>query len=229
MRKVLGRRPSPAMVVALVALFLALGGSSYAALSIGTGNIRNGAVTSAKIKNGAVKSAKINTGAVKTTKLNAQSVTNAKVKNNTLTGAKINESTLGQVPSANNANQLGGQPATAYQKTDRWVLVQGTAAGATILAQSGGFAGVTRTSLGTYNVDTGASVVRKPLSATVNAAVLDGYATAAPCGGNANNPGGANCAGVNDSTNVRVRTRGTATSGANNPLADRTFYLVIGG
>jgi hypothetical protein len=52
----LRRRPSPAMVVALLALFVAMGGSSYAALKIGTRNLKNSSVTSAKIKNGTVVS-----------------------------------------------------------------------------------------------------------------------------------------------------------------------------
>lgn len=41
--------PSPAMIVALVALTVALGGSAYAATKIGTKQIRNGAVTQAKL------------------------------------------------------------------------------------------------------------------------------------------------------------------------------------
>jgi hypothetical protein len=50
------RRPSPAMLVALLALFVALGGSSYAALqlrpgSVGTKQLKNGAVTSKKVRN----------------------------------------------------------------------------------------------------------------------------------------------------------------------------------
>jgi len=48
-------QPSPAMAVALIALFVALGGTSYAALklpkgSVGTAQLRNNAVTGAKVK-----------------------------------------------------------------------------------------------------------------------------------------------------------------------------------
>ncbi len=65
MTKRLGR-PSPSLVIALVALFVALGGTSYAALSIpansvGSKQLKKNAVTTAKIKNGAVTAGKINT------------------------------------------------------------------------------------------------------------------------------------------------------------------------
>jgi len=48
------RRPSPAMCVALIALFVALGGTGYAAFSlprdsVGTAQLKNGAVTKKKI------------------------------------------------------------------------------------------------------------------------------------------------------------------------------------
>ncbi|HEX2072010.1 MAG TPA: collagen-like protein [Thermoleophilaceae bacterium] len=45
------KQPSPALVVACIALFVALGGVGYAAATIGTKDIRNGAVTGKKIKN----------------------------------------------------------------------------------------------------------------------------------------------------------------------------------
>ncbi|MGH2884247.1 MAG: hypothetical protein ACRDPA_16410 [Solirubrobacteraceae bacterium] len=56
-------RPSPALAIALVALFVALGGSAVAAttLLIHTKNIANGAVTNHKLANGAVGLAKLNT------------------------------------------------------------------------------------------------------------------------------------------------------------------------
>jgi hypothetical protein len=49
------QRPSPALLVSLVALFVALGGTSYAAItslpknSVGTAQLKNGAVTAPKI------------------------------------------------------------------------------------------------------------------------------------------------------------------------------------
>jgi hypothetical protein len=60
------RKPSPALVISLIALFVALGGTSYAAValpknSVGTMQLKKNAVTSKKIKNHAVTAAKINT------------------------------------------------------------------------------------------------------------------------------------------------------------------------
>jgi hypothetical protein len=57
-------RPSPAMIVALIALFVAMGGAGYAAVklkknAVKTKNIKDGAVTSSKLGNGAVTSSKL--------------------------------------------------------------------------------------------------------------------------------------------------------------------------
>jgi hypothetical protein len=59
-RQLLSRKPSPAMVVACVALVVALGGTGYAAFrlpagSVGTKQLRNGAVTKAKIAPATIK------------------------------------------------------------------------------------------------------------------------------------------------------------------------------
>jgi hypothetical protein len=59
------RAPSPALVISLIALFIALGGTTYAATSlpadsVGTKQLRKNAVTPAKIKKGAVTASKIN-------------------------------------------------------------------------------------------------------------------------------------------------------------------------
>ena len=59
-------RPSPALVVACIALFVALAGTSVAAVSqlvprnsVGTAQIRNNAVTRAKVRNNLINSAKV--------------------------------------------------------------------------------------------------------------------------------------------------------------------------
>jgi hypothetical protein len=59
MSRLLGHRPSPAMVVAMLALFIALAGTGYAAVklpanSVGTKQIKANAVVSSKIKNGSL-------------------------------------------------------------------------------------------------------------------------------------------------------------------------------
>jgi hypothetical protein len=82
------------MVVACIALSVALGGTSVAAIqalprnSIGAKQLKRNAVTGPKIK--------------------ANAVTGAKVAANTLTGADINESRLGKVPAAATADTAAG-------------------------------------------------------------------------------------------------------------------------
>lgn len=73
MSTLLKKRPSPAMVVALIALVAALGGTAYAAQSINGGSIQK------------------------------QSIGAGKIKHKTLTGYQINTNKLGIVPSAKRA------------------------------------------------------------------------------------------------------------------------------
>ncbi len=100
MSKAWGKRPSPSLVISILALFIALGGSAYATGKIGTQNIKNNAITSAKIKKNAV--------------------TGAKIKNGAVTGAKINAATLGTVPNATHAQSAdtAGSATTATNATN---------------------------------------------------------------------------------------------------------------
>jgi hypothetical protein len=93
--------PSPAMIVACVALFVALGGTSYAAIvlpanSVGTKQLKKSAVTAVKVKNGTLTAAKIKNG----------TLTGAKILDGSLTGADIAAATLGKVPSAASADSV---------------------------------------------------------------------------------------------------------------------------
>jgi hypothetical protein len=72
-------RPSPAMIVAVVALIMAMAGTGYAAL-------------------------KLPKKSVGTAQLKKNAVTNAKIKNRTITGKKLNLKKLGTVPNATHAS-----------------------------------------------------------------------------------------------------------------------------
>jgi hypothetical protein len=120
------RLPSPAMGVALIALVVSLGGTTYAAVRIGTKQIKNNAVTSPKIRNGQVRSvdlarnsvvtAKIVAGAVTGLQIRDASVGNADLSNDAVSGGKIRGGAVGNSDLANDAvtaskiraNSVGG-------------------------------------------------------------------------------------------------------------------------
>ena len=76
------RMPSPALIIALAALFFSVGGSAYGLIITG-GSIKNGTVRGADIKN--------------------HSLASRDVKHNSIGGAAILEAKLGPVPSAGTA------------------------------------------------------------------------------------------------------------------------------
>jgi hypothetical protein len=118
-----GRRsaPSPATIIALIALFMSFGGASYAAMKIGTSQLKDGAVTTSKLHRQAVTTNKLADGSVTTTQLADSAVTTAqladnavtsqKVQDDSLTGQDIQESTLAQVP---DAAKLAGRAPGAF-------------------------------------------------------------------------------------------------------------------
>ncbi len=112
MKKLHRIRPSAAMTVACLALFVAFGGVGYAAATIDSGAIVNNSIRSKDVKNRGLRG--------------------GDVRKNTLGGAQIRESKLAEVPNAANsddASALGGSPAAAYVKGDARGLA---VAGATI-------------------------------------------------------------------------------------------------
>ena len=62
--KSLFRRPSPSMAVAMLALLVALGGTSYAAVQITGKNVKNSSLTGADVKNSSLTTAKNSAGSV---------------------------------------------------------------------------------------------------------------------------------------------------------------------
>lgn len=65
MRHIRIRRPSPAMAVALAALFVALGGTASAALVITGRNVRNGSLHGADVHNGSLSGHDIRNGTIR--------------------------------------------------------------------------------------------------------------------------------------------------------------------
>ena len=112
-------RLSYANVTATLALFVALGGTTYAAAtlpknSVGSRQLRRHAVSNSKLRPNAVSASTIKPGAV----------TSLRVRDGSLTGRDINSATLGKVPaaatadhatSADTASSLGGVTAGALR------------------------------------------------------------------------------------------------------------------
>lgn len=110
MARILRRRPSPAMVIALIALFVAMGGVSY--------GVATGSIDSREIKNNTVKSGDLRNNDIRGKDIRSSTIGGSDVASNTLKGADIDESSLGKVPSATNADK-----ATTADRVDTIVTV----------------------------------------------------------------------------------------------------------
>lgn len=212
MRRFRPRPPTPAMAVALTALFLSLGGGAYALTlptnSVGPSQLRPSSVLNSKMFPGTVSNSKLGRGAVTFSKMASNQMTSAKIRNgslmgedlagNTVTGAQIDESTL---------------------DITRWALVSG----GSVAASSGGVTVSSQVANTTY-VNFGTSMAGRPILATINGE-LGGQASAAPCGGpSSTNPGAIVCPGSANNPNV-VAVSTFDASGAKAPALP--FYVAI--
>jgi hypothetical protein len=84
-------RPSPALLVAMIALFVSIGGVGYAASKIDTSDIKREAVTKPKIAKRAVSTNRIADNAVKEKKINSQAVTTDKLGDQAVTTDKLGD------------------------------------------------------------------------------------------------------------------------------------------
>lgn len=135
MSRIRRAKPSPALVVSLVALFVALGSGAFAASKIGSEDIKAGAVKSKQIADDGVKSKDLRDG---------KAVKSRDVKDQTLTGEDIDEQTLGTVPSAARADS-----AQSLDGFDPSNVLRGD--------------GVYDAATGTIEVDTGTGAVGAPV------------------------------------------------------------------
>jgi hypothetical protein len=128
------RRPSPALVIACIALFVSLGGVSWGVATgfIDSREIRNNTIRSKDVRNGTLLTQDIRNNEIRGFDIRNSSVQGRDVAFNTLTGADIEESTLGKVPSATRADSAD---AAANVKTFAPRLVSEGAAPVTLATQ----------------------------------------------------------------------------------------------
>jgi hypothetical protein len=108
MSRLAARRPSPAMIVALMALFASTGGVSYALAtgSIGSREIKNNAIRGKDIRNNSLTNKDLGRRELDGTNIKKERVGGDAVKEQVLESEKI-----GKVSEAAGADTLGGQTA----------------------------------------------------------------------------------------------------------------------
>jgi hypothetical protein len=102
-------RPTPALVVALIALFVSLGGVSYGVATgyIDSREIRNNTVASGDIRNNDIRTKDLRNNEVRGIDIRNSTVQGRDIALATITGQDVKESTLTEVPSAANATRAG--------------------------------------------------------------------------------------------------------------------------
>jgi hypothetical protein len=209
--RLLRHRPSPAIVIACVALLLALGGVSWAATalprnSVGTAQLKNNAVTSSKVKNHSLLRADFKNGQIPRGARGPVGPTGATGPKGT-TGARGPTGPAGSSGTANIRWALVAADATIVSKSD---------ANISLTSHTGG--------AGVYILNFGSPIDTKLILASAAQAGNDigprGPVSAGPCGGT---PAGGTCSGsANDTSHLRVQT-----FNAGDVAGDRAFYVAV--
>jgi hypothetical protein len=131
-RGALLRLPSPALTIACIALFVALGGVSYglATGSIDSREIADNTIRSKDVRDNSVYSRDLRNNDVRDIDIRNGTIKGRDVAKGTLTGDNVNMAKLGQVP---DAAALGGRPAADYAAAGPIRLV-GTSGEAVVFA-----------------------------------------------------------------------------------------------
>ncbi|HEX8103434.1 MAG TPA: hypothetical protein VF533_12530 [Solirubrobacteraceae bacterium] len=137
-------------VMATVAMFIALGGTSYAAATISGKDVKNGSLTGKDVKNRSLTGTDVKNRSLKSADIKDEALTGSDVKDGSLSGTDLAAGTI---------------------KTTRWLLLNEAG---DIEEQSGGFTVVSKPGIngqpaGNPNVyvDAGESLVGKGLAATI--------------------------------------------------------------
>jgi hypothetical protein len=175
------RLPSPAMVIACLALLLVLGGTSYAAIQA----LPRNSVTSVQVKDRSLLAKDFKAG-------------------------QIPRGPAGPAGAAGPAGPAGpqGPPGTASGVALKWALVRPDGG---IAAQSGGITLAAKPGAGTYILSFGSVVTGKPIISSAgyaaDASDQRGETSAGPCGGGTE---GRTCASSDNTSSVFVETRSNA-------------------
>jgi hypothetical protein len=174
MKRLLSRRPPAAMIVALLALFVALSGSSYAAVKIGARDIKRGAVGTRAIANDSIRSADIHNAAVSGADVKDDSLTNADIDNASLSAQTAKSAdtaaratiatsagTANSAKNADDADKLDGLDSTDFTRP-ACASQTGALKGTVTIAASPAFSG-TFTPVSGYNCS-GQSIEARRLS-----------------------------------------------------------------
>ena len=132
MKSILRRRPSPALVISLIALFVSLSGVSYGVATgfIDSREIKNNEIRSLDIRNNEVRTRDLRNNEVRGIDIRNSTVQGRDIALNTVTGEDVREDTLQKVPSALLADSANSATSADGVKTLKIIPVTTVAEGA---------------------------------------------------------------------------------------------------
>ncbi len=159
-------------VIAMIALFVALGGAAYAGTKINGSSIKNGSIGGGKLKNETITANKLKKGTVTAAQIAPGTLTGAQIVPGSITSSSINESTLGTVPSAQNATTAG----TATKAKSATTAATATTATTANTANSANTAKSAETAKHAETADTAKHADSATTATTADAATIAGEA-----------------------------------------------------
>lgn len=208
MKPTKGSRPSPALIVGVLALVVALGGTALATPEFATKKMHD-----SKIRKIAKKQAK------KQIKKRAPDLSVAHADDADFADeadSAAEADFADEADNADDADSLGGQEPDTFQQQIQWALVEG-GANASITAQSGDIELVAQPQAGRYVLEFGASLVDHGIVISPNFEGTDAdevaVAICAPGPGGTN--GEANCDGEDDPNQALVEVNNSAGANVN--------------
>jgi hypothetical protein len=123
-KRILAHRPSPALAIACIALFVALGGVSYgvATGSIDSREVADNTIRSKDVRDNSVYSRDLRNNDVRDVDIRNGTIKGRDIAKSTITGDNVNLAKLGQVP---DAAALGGIAASQYARPAEAVRLVG--------------------------------------------------------------------------------------------------------